>query len=291
MKKNLFFILSIISSQTLFGQNITTLAPDYDAALGYHDFYGTENNNYGNATQNSAYCKPGASGGLNMNRAMIHFDLSSFSNPNDILEAKLNLYAFGPISGVFLGHTGANNALLSRVSAPWLENTITWSSAPSINATNQIMLPQSTSYTQDYLNIDVTQLIKDMISYGNYGFNLKLVNESPTNALLFCSSNHSDISKHPVLQISYTGLNVESYDNDFIQIFPNPTSDFINFKLKNSIIDDNFTLEIIDILGNVVRTVDVLNQSKVDISDLELGTYFARITSNENIYTTKFQKK
>lgn len=291
MKKNLFFILSIITSQILFGQNITTLAPDYDAALGYHDFYGTENNNYGTATQNSAYCKPGASGGLNMNRAMIHFDLSTFTNPNDIIEAKLNLYAFGPISGVFLGHTGANNALLSRVSAPWLENTVTWSSAPSINATNQIMLPQSTSYTQDYLNIDVTQLIKDMISFGNYGFNLKLVNESPTNAMLFCSSNHSDITKHPVLQISHSGLSVESFNNDFIQIFPNPSSEFITFKLNNSILDENSTLEIIDIFGSVVRKIELSNLNKVDITNLEMGTYFARITNNENVYTTKFLKK
>ena len=171
--------------------NITckTIVCNKDAAIGKHDFFNTSINNYGNAIQNAAYCISGAVGGLNINRALMHFDLTDIPPNSNIISAKLNLYATGPI-GTLNGHLGNNQSVLQRVLFPWEEPTVTWDNQPMSTSQNQVILAQSSSSNQDYLNIDVFTLIKDLNSLENNGIILKLQNEMPENGLLFYSSDY-----------------------------------------------------------------------------------------------------
>lgn len=232
-------VISIFQFLQLFGQTTITIPVEYDAALGYHDGYGTEFNNYSNATYNGAYCIPGAIGGLNVNRALIKFNMEAVPSCAEIIDARIDLYATGPI-GLLNGHSiGNNQARLSRVIQNWNINTVNWVNQPNKTNINSVVLPPSSSSNQNYLNVNVTGLVNDMINLGNFGFIFHQEIEQTTHVMTFCSNDHPSISKRPVLRITYidcdededtTGITPIILDSNFLLI-PNvftPNSDGIN---------------------------------------------------------------
>ena len=139
-------------------------------------------------------------------RAYMKFDFNIPAGAT-IISAKLSLYAAtpNPNSGNLLdAHYGTNNAMfIRRVTAPWTGNAIKWVNQAPATATNQVVLPHTPSATQNDLNIDVTQLVKDMQQNGNYGFCLGLVTENYYNSRQYMSSYNPDATKHPKLVIKW----------------------------------------------------------------------------------------
>ncbi|MDG1798520.1 MAG: T9SS type A sorting domain-containing protein [Flavobacteriales bacterium] len=86
----------------------------------------------------------------------------------------------------------------------------------------------------------------------------------------FCSQINTDISILNPLSVA---------------IYPNPCLDklFINSKNKIKL------LEILNIRGQIVSSF-CTNQSNIDVSNLELGIYFIKVSNNENISLLKFFK-
>ena len=86
----------------------------------------------------------------------------------------------------------------------------------------------------------------------------------------FCSQINTDISILNPLSVA---------------IYPNPCFDklFINSKNKIKL------LEILNIRGQIVSSF-YTNQSYIDVSNLELGIYFIKVSNNENISLLKFIK-
>jgi hypothetical protein len=212
-----------------------TVVANKDAAIGFHDNFNTAGNNYGSASQLAGYCIHGNQGGVNMNRGLIEFDLTGLPLGATIISASISLYATGPI-GTLNGHvSNTNQAYLQRVTTSWNENTVTWNNQPSSTALNQVILPSSTSSNQDYINVNVTDLVLDMASNSNYGFLLKQTNETTHRGLLFCSSDHSNPSKRPTLKICYS-IPVSPVDSVLsiapIEDFEIPTVTEIDVKLQ-----------------------------------------------------------
>ncbi|HHG86523.1 MAG TPA: DNRLRE domain-containing protein [Bacteroidetes bacterium] len=291
MRKALLLIIVIIAcSLATQAQTIVVLPASHDAALGYHDNFNTAGNNYGTATQNAGYTIPGANGGLNVNRALIQFDLSLLPQGAFIQSAKLNLYAHGQ-SGPLIGHSGTNNAaLLRRVTGPWSENTVTWNSQPSDTSLNEVLLSASTGPLQDYLNIDVTALVKDMQNNNNWGFLLKQVNESPSNVLLFASKDFANSAKHPQLVINYElETSLENLnETDLFQIYPNPNSGNCKLSISSFSALEEMTVEIYTISGDLVRTVIVDAEiSHLNMTDLDAGAYLFRAKVGDRTQTKK----
>ncbi|MBA3662797.1 MAG: DNRLRE domain-containing protein [Bacteroidetes bacterium] len=280
-----FFMLTASFSQTT-----VTLTASKDAAIGYHDGASTAANNYGSAIQNAAYCIPASASpppGVNMNRALIDFNLSSLPSNATILTASINLYATGPI-GSLQGHTGSANAsYLERITQSWGEFTVTWNNQPATTSVNSVILPQSTSSNQNYLNINVKPLVQDMISNSStsFGFLLKLVNESVTNGLLFYSKDNSNPALAPKLVITYSvntaGLHETSAENNNLVLYPNPSTGIINasYSLPNT---DRAELVMEDIQGKFIKTYPLNpNEKNLQINGLDLapGIYVCKIIS------------
>lgn len=214
--KHLYLLLLIFCSSSIFAQQLI-LQPDasvgVDASLGYHDNYNTDINNYGTDIYFKAFCVPGASGGRNSNRGVIRFDLSVLPAGVTITSATLELTASGYINAGLPGHFGNNAAYIARIDAAWLENSVTWAAAPTIDVSNQVSIPASSNSTQNY-SIDVTAMVDNMYANPstNFGFDLRLANEDPNDAaaIAFFSSDYSVSSSRPKLIINYTSNAIDS---------------------------------------------------------------------------------
>lgn len=73
-----------------------------------------------------------------------------------------------------------------------------------------------------------------------------------------------------------------------VGIYPNPTTDYIQF--ENLEITASMTINLLDIAGNNIRNVDATNRN-INVSDLSTGTYFLMIQDSNGIKFAKFVKQ
>jgi len=206
MKRSYLLLATVFYLQLCFGQTTIVLQPDSasgkDALL--HGLSSEVDKNFGKNPQFAATAGT-FNGEFGATRSIISFNLSQIPANAVINAAKLSLYAWDTNSGL-LQHSGSNAGWLERVTSAWNEFTVTWNSQPTTTTVNRVELPISTSGTQDYLAINVTQLVSDMIAnpLNSYGFMLKLQTEESYRRLNFCSSDHPIQTLHPKLEIQYT---------------------------------------------------------------------------------------
>lgn len=294
MKKITTFFTACIFIMLLNAQTTKVYYCAKDATLGYSDGQSI-NNNYGSLNVIAAFAVstgnsgPGAG---NFNRSLFAFDVDSSLTKSSIDHAYINLYGHGSY-GILSGHEGTANACwLLQVKQSWDEYKVTWANAPLADTAYQVSLGNSSSTKQNYLKIDVTNLVKDMVSKNRmkFGFMLVLKNETPKNSLVFNSrDNSSDTSIWPKLIITTSSANstlaITPNPADF-KVYPNPTSGQIN-------IEGNFTrnskITIVDALGKVVYFTDQINPENnlftIDLAaaNISRGTYYIKNQDGQKV--------
>ena len=147
-------------------------------------------------------------------------------------------------------------------------------------------------------------------TYGNYsipitveGFqnNVSTGTQSITvtngNTTFNSNSNFDDVDKIVITGTDILGLGIDDINwvistlsigdaslNEKFQIFPNPSSDFIQITNFN----ESKAYSIHNVLGAEIVNGNIINNNKIDIRSLKRGIYFLRF---ENGYTTKFIKE
>ena len=154
----------------------------------------------------------GTQGGTNnINRTFIAFDLSTIPTNAIVDSAYLTIFysqaivdILYPTSTYFDGHVGDTRLWMQKVTQNWSENTITWNNQPSTSITNQVSIPLHTSKTQNY-KLNVKTFVQDMVTSpsSNYGFMLKLQNETPYTLVALASSDEVNPNNRPKLQVYY----------------------------------------------------------------------------------------
>jgi hypothetical protein len=86
-------------------------------------------------------------------------------------------------------------------------------------------------------------------------------------------------------------LSDEQYDNVSFNFYPNPSEDFIEINLKNTL-TNNTTLEIYNEIGTLHKTEKITaTKTQIDTNDLASGIYFLKITSGNGTSVKKLIKK
>ena len=82
--------------------------------------------------------------------------------------------------------------------------------------------------------------------------------------------------------------NINTINENNITIYPNPTSDKINFDFANN---DILQINISDITGKtIISKTEVQQNETIDLSNFENGIYFINIQTTNEIFTTKIIK-
>jgi len=139
-------------------------------------------------------------------RGLIQFDLSQLPKNARLIDARLSLYSYySPRNRAHSTRNGPNRSSLRLVNEPWVESTVTWETQPSLVPFKKIILETSDQEVQDYTDIDVLPLIREMHEKPNafFGFMLMLEVEERYRSMLFASSDHPDPSLRPKLEIRY----------------------------------------------------------------------------------------
>jgi hypothetical protein len=222
-------------------------------------------------------------------RSLIEFDLSNIPSGAIINSAGLSLFSQESTGlGSHSTRSGSNESVLSRITSSWVENAVTWNNQPTTTTENEVFLSESSSSIQDYLNIDVTNLIEDMIANpsNSHGFLIKLLNEQHYRSMVFAASDHSNSNLHPKLEVCYSiATNLDQKAEFKFEIFPNPVNGILNVNISD------FTskkIEIYNSQGSLVINKTNLNLSNsINLDGLSSGIYFVKLTDNKNFLAIK----
>lgn len=223
-------LLLFVAPTALRAQEVMLFYPTMDAVIGIHPGFDSENSNYNSADWFGVGSQPGNLGGENNFRALMAFDLSSLPPGTLIDNATLDLFGRGPVGlgdAASIGNIGDNSALLLRATEAWSDNSVTWNAEPDISFVNGVVIPPSTQTVEDYIGIDVTNMIQSMVDEPalDHGMELRLVTEEVTRGLFFCGKDFSDPLKRPRLSIKpHEAVAIEEHDVLHLRSFPNPAT-------------------------------------------------------------------
>lgn len=265
-----------------------------DAVL--HGLESHANINLGNHMQipSMSWTFGGVPGNL---RGLVEFDLPIIINDKEITGAYLSLYAYDAQDALGQHSTlsGPNESWIQRVITEWDEQKVTWNTQPKTTTKNQVNLHSSSYETEDYLDIDVTELVLDMYKNPNesFGFMIRLDNESYYRRLNFASSDHWNSQLHPKLEICYKTINNENEtstsepEDQFINVYPNPAKSDLNIIIN--IAEEISSFSIYNIQGQAIYLVDNPNElTQIDVNSWSKGLYLVKFLSEKKTTIKRF---
>lgn len=222
-------------------------------------------------------------------RSVIKFNLPFLPKEAHVVDARLSLYYNHESQTP--GQLGDNAAYLRRLIVPWDESTVVWAQQPVYTNENEVLIPASSFPDQDYIDINVTELVKDMFEFPStsHGFMFMLQNETGVGkAMKFYSSDATVAEKRPRLVIVYSTTSATNEDKAIpVVISPNP--------FQNSValqgIEGKYELSLTDMNGQVMYNETGDNsQSLLEIQQLEKlapGFYYITVINNDKVLTGK----
>jgi hypothetical protein len=136
-------------------------------------------------------------------RSFIKFDQSQIPANAVIDSAILYLSAMPvPLIGTDAHSGTANGFYVERITtANWVA-ALNWNTQPASTTVNRAVVPQSASAFENS-TINVTNMLQDMQTSGNYGFKFRLQNEVFYNMRQYASSYHTNAALRPKLIVKY----------------------------------------------------------------------------------------
>jgi len=212
-----------------YGQCSYTFQPDssngIDAVCHRHPLCDIPGNPCDTTVRNNSkhiYATAREKGGITKKiRSFIKFDLDHFGKvdptalPNKVT---LDLYFYRNASkdDQHITTGGSNAFYIERIIERWDDDTLRWQypvssgneRMPTVafgaGSRNRLLIPATTSNTQD-VTIDMTEMVSFWLARpdSNFGFRIRLADETPERQVHFCSSNYPDAQFRPKLSIDF----------------------------------------------------------------------------------------
>ena len=103
------------------------------------------------------------------------------------------------------------------------------------------------------------------------------------NDTLYAGTNGNGIWKHDIKNILLSNNEANKFE-DRLNIYPNPASDFLHIQTKSGA---NFELKIVDLMGKQILSQHNLSSGKIDVSNIQNGTYIIILNSIKGVLTQK----
>ncbi len=148
--------------------------------------------------------------------------------------------------------------------------------------------PFDLSYLQDSSGIDLSNIthirIIDVIGsisegYANFDSQGHIIND-PFPTPFWTSGFDLD-----AVGVIHNSTNIEIFEenklNQSVKIYPNPSSDYINISVSNSVKNK---FQLLDFAGRIIKEGYFDNNAKIDVKDLPIGIYFTKIYKGNGKY-------
>lgn len=120
----------------------------------------------------------------------------------------------------------------------------------------------------------------------NPSYTYNTAGEFDVKLIIIKDSEKDTIIKEKYIKVnSITGID-ETENFSPVELFPNPASDFVNIRIKNT--DEISQIDIYNIFGQLVRSQRYLNSNEIislDINGLSTGIYYINTTNKNITYT------
>lgn len=295
--KHTLLTAAIVAAFTTNAQTILTLQPGPEEGKDAKIWSVEHNVNFGDYTEVRimAWTWDGESG---IERSLMEFDLSQIPQNAEICYAYLSLFANSTTSSQYNSSlSGPNISLIRRVISPWEEDLVTWDSAPATTTVNQVTIPESEEEHEDVLDIDVTELVKDIVDdpANSFGFEFLLEVEEQYRRRVFAMSDFEDPTHYPKLEVCYTAeVGIEdNLASKNINVYPNPASNEAIVEIQD-LPAQQIQIMITNIVGEQLFVDETYNTTTNNIytipqqtmNELAGGLYYVTI-KGENFITTK----
>jgi hypothetical protein len=219
-------------------------------------------------------------------RSFFKVDLSSISPNATIDSAFFSFYAnpnstFGNVGNPNFGTQNA--AYICRVTSAWNSNQFNWNNQPSFTTINAAEINQSANTVEDYLHVDATALIKDIILGTNNGFAFVLQHEmNYYNSQIFHSSSSPDENKRPKLTVYYRfPESVSDYILDENEFNYTSINNNLNIEFNN---DFSGSISIYNMMGMKVLEERINTQKNISFNTCQYcaGIYFVELKGEKS---------
>lgn len=235
-------------------------------------------------------------GSLAVKRSLMEFNLAALPSVENLIDARLNLY-YNPIDRYESvdGHSGENSIYIERIISEWEEHEVYWGNQPGTTPENRVALPTSQTSYQDYINVNVTALVKDMLNdlEDSHGFMIRMQDEfNPYSMCILASSDHPNPELHPSLVLTFDEVQQVSAEKLDLIIYPNPVFKETNenIYIPNAMTrKQNSKYRIIGESGQLMKEGILPSQGNaVSLSGLDSGLYFLVVEYGEKkVYVAK----
>lgn len=169
-----------------------------------------------------------------------------------------------------------------------LKNTLTNTTSSHLIDTDIRTWETSVSINQNF-NLGLTGTYKLYLWLPDGSASLS---ENPDYSIQFANIGTWDtITAYNDLQQTLTlnTLGTEDFStNNYFQIYPNPSSDFITIQFENS---EKEEIQIYNFMGELVKKATVSNNHTLNISELSSGIYLIHLIKSNQLLTHKFVKQ
>ena len=77
--------------------------------------------------------------------------------------------------------------------------------------------------------------------------------------------------------------------NENLKLFPNPTSDYLQFEIQEEGNTESWNLQIFDALGKEVQKRKIRSSDLIDVSSITTGQYFVTLKKGSSVYNGAFK--